>query len=125
MPDEPLPSSPPSPAAREPTLQEAMRADLEAIGRTFMPFGKFGPQHFPPNGIPIYDLPAEYLTWFAQKNLWPKGRLGQLLQIVHQMKADGSDLAFDPLRRRAGGRSRLRPEKQRHFDCTDPQPPKP
>ena len=23
-----------------------------------MPFGKYGPQHFPPNGVPIYDIPA-------------------------------------------------------------------
>lgn len=105
-------ADPPSPAS----LAQSMRADLDAIGRTFMPFGKFGPEHFPPQGIPIYDLPAEYLAWFASKAGWPKGQLGRLLQIVYQMKVDGSDAAFDPLRRRAGGRSRLRPEKTRGFD---------
>lgn len=97
------------------TLPEAMLADLAAIADMRMPFGKFGPQHFPPEGVPIYDLPAEYLGWFAQKNSWPRGRLGELLKMVHQMKADGSDLAFEPLRKRAGGRSRLRPERQRDF----------
>ncbi len=107
------------------SLPEAMRADLEAIGRAFMPFGKFGPQHFPPNGIPIYDLPVEYLAWFAGKAGWPKGQLGHLLRIVHQMKVDGSDAAFDPFRRRAGGRSRLRPERQRDFDFTETKPPLP
>ena len=101
-----------------PSLAQSMRSDLEAIGRTFMPFGKFGPEHFPPQGLPIYDLPAEYLAWFANKAGWPKGHLGRLLQIVYQMKVDGSDMAFEPLRRRAGGRSQLRPEKQRRFDFT-------
>jgi len=119
--DDLFPPADPTPPASPPelSLAEAMRADLDAIGRTFMPFGRFGPQHFPPHGIPIYDLPAEYLGWFAQKAGWPKGRLGQLLRIVHQMKVDGSDLAFDPFRRRAGGRSRLRPERQRDFRIGD------
>lgn len=109
----------PPTSGRELTLQEAMRADLDAIGRTHMPFGKFGPTHFPPEGLPLYDLPAEYLAWFANKAGWPKGRLGQLLQMVYQMKVDGSDLVFEPFRRRAGGRSKLRPEKQRNFTFPD------
>jgi len=91
----------------EPDLAERMRADLDAIERTRMPFGKYGPQHFPPYGVPIFDLPAEYLGWFAIKG-FPKSRLGELLQIVHQMKVDGSDFAFDPMRRRNGGRTKLR-----------------
>ena len=57
-------------------LQSKMAADLAEIGRTRMPFGKFGPAQFPPNGLPIYDLPAEYLMWFANKAGFPKGRLG-------------------------------------------------
>jgi hypothetical protein len=35
------------------------------------------------------------------------------------MKVDGSDLVFEPFRRRAGGRSKLRPEKQRDFTFPD------
>lgn len=85
-----------------------MAADLTEIGRTCMPFGKYGPPHYPPNGVPIYDLPVEYLGWFVTKGGFPKGRLGRLLQIVHQMKVDGSDAAFDPLRKQAGGRTPLR-----------------
>lgn len=98
-----------------PNWPQAMLADLEAISKMRIPFGKFGPQQFPPDGVPIYDLPAEYLGWFAQKNSWPRGRLGELLRIVHQMKADGSDVAFDPMRQRAGGRAILRPERKRDF----------
>jgi len=95
-------------------LAEHMAADLAIIARTRMPFGKFGPEHFPPRGIPIYDLSAEYLQWFSQRG-WPSGELGRLLQIVYQMKADGSDAAFDPMRRAAGGRSALRHPRRRDF----------
>ena len=96
-------------------LAEQMRKDLEEIGRTFMPFGKFGPLHYPPNGFPIYDLPAEYLAWFASKGGFPKGRLGVLLQMVYQMKVDGSDVVFDIFRKRFG-RADIRPPKKRSYE---------
>jgi uncharacterized protein len=96
-------------------LAERMRADLEEIGVTRMPFGKYGPQHFPPDGIPIYDIPAEYLGWFANKAGFPKGRLGELLRMVHQMKADGSDMAFDPFRKKYGYTT-LRAVKQKSWE---------
>ncbi len=101
-------------------LAKRMAADLEEIGRTCMPFGKYGPQFHPPGGMPIYDLPAEYLAWFAHKPQgFPKGRLGSLLQMVYHMKVDGSDMAFEPFRRRAGGRSALRQPRQRSFEFGD------
>jgi uncharacterized protein (DUF3820 family) len=89
-------------------VQSQIAGELREIESLHMPFGKFGPQHFPPHGVPIYDLPVEYLGWFAQKGGFPKGRLGHLLRVIYQMKVDGSDTAFDPMRRRAGGRTRLR-----------------
>lgn len=96
-------------------LKSQMAADLAEIGRTRMPFGKFGPQHFPPDGIPIYDLPAEYLMWFANKAGFPKGRFGQLLKMVYQMKVDGSDSAFDVFRKNVG-RAALRQPRTKSFD---------
>jgi uncharacterized protein (DUF3820 family) len=45
----------------------AAAAQLEQISRYHMPFGMFGPKQYPPKGVPIYDLPAEYLAWFALK----------------------------------------------------------
>jgi uncharacterized protein len=98
----------------EERLADHMAADLADIARLHMPFGKFGPGSFPPDGIPIYDLPAEYLQWFSQHG-WPRGELGRLLQIVYQMKVDGSDSAFDPLRRAAGGKYSLRHPRSRDF----------
>ena len=71
------------------SLALAMAEDLAEIARTRMPFGKFGPKNWPPHGRPIQELPAEYLGWFEKKG-WPKGRLGELLRMVYQMKVDGS-----------------------------------
>lgn len=103
----------------EERLRDFMAADLADLATVRMPFGKFGPAHFPPHGVPLYDLPVEYLAWFARKNCFPKGRLGELLRMVHQMKVDGLDEIFDPLRRRTGGRTVLRPPNRRgniHFE---------
>ena len=101
-------------------IARRMAEDLAEIERTCMPYGKFGPQFHPPSGVPIYDLPAEYLSWFAHKpDGFPKGKLGRLMEIVYHMKADGSDMAFEPMRRRAGGRVSLRTERQRSFEIGD------
>jgi uncharacterized protein (DUF3820 family) len=80
-------------------LAEQMRRDLEEVAKTRMPFGKYGPSHYPPAGLLIYDLPSEYLGWFLTKGGFPKGRLGQLLHMVYQMKVDGLDCVFDELRK--------------------------
>jgi len=103
----------------EDLLRHWMAADLKDVAVTRMPFGKYGPENYPPRGVPIYDLPAEYLAWFETKAGFPKGRLGQLLKIVYQMKVDGLDEVFDEFRRRAGGRTPLREKKRQgniHFD---------
>ncbi|MFT5468932.1 MAG: hypothetical protein ACI8UO_004045 [Verrucomicrobiales bacterium] len=87
---------------------------LSEISRTRMPFGKYGPENFPPSGIPIYDLPWDYLHWFSrQRGGFPPGQIGQLLETVYHMKSDGSDEIFDVFRRRAGGRAALRKKRPR------------
>ena len=88
---------------------------LEEIGRWHMPFGKYGPKHFPPKGVPLYDLPDEYVIWF-QHNGFPTGRLGQLLRIICEIRMAGAESVFEPLRRAAGGRYSLRPSKRKEFD---------
>ena len=95
--------------------REDFRNLLVDIGRTRMPFGKFGIKAYPPAGVPIMDLPVEYLIWF-QQNGFPKGRLGELLAQVCEIKSVGMDSVFDPIRRANGGRFPLRQEKRRSFD---------
>ena len=91
----------------EENLRSWLEADLKDIMTLHMPFGKFGHKHFPPSGVPLYDLPVEYLQWFAHKG-FPKGRFGELLKILHQLKTDGCDEIFDAERKRRGGRTSLR-----------------
>lgn len=61
------------------------------------------------------DLPLEYLCWFQQKG-FPKGRLGELMARVCEIKAVGMDAVFDPLRQANGGRFQLLPARRRSFD---------
>ncbi len=95
--------------------RDDLRNLLEEIGQTNMPFGKFGPQDYPPRGVPIIDLPPEYLAWFTERG-FPKGRLGELLATVFEIKQSGADAVFQPLRERNGGRFRLARKRRRTVD---------
>ena len=55
-----------------------------------MPLGKYA-------GRLLVDLPEPYVVWFAQKG-FPKGKLGVMLAIVYEIKVNGLEYLFDPLR---------------------------
>ena len=95
--------------------REDFRRLLLEIGKARMPFGKFGPKDYPQLGVPLMDLPPEYLAWFKERG-FPKGRLGELMAIVCEVKEVGMDAVFEPLRSANGGRHKLRPQKRRKFD---------
>jgi uncharacterized protein (DUF3820 family) len=88
---------------------------LVEISRARMPFGKFGIAHYPPSGVPIVDLPPEYLSWFKERG-FPKGRLGELLAEVEAIKSVGMDSVFDLIRQANGGRFPLRKSRRKSFD---------
>ena len=94
--------------------REDFRNLLVEIGRTRMPFGKFGITAYPPAGVPVMDLPDEYLGWFKERG-FPKGRLGELMAEVLAIKDTGMDRVFDPLRQANGGRCRLHPQRRKSF----------
>lgn len=77
-----------------------------------MPFGRYGPKDYPPYGVPLIDLPSEYLLWFKQRG-FPPGRLGELMEIVCEIKGVGADGVFEPLRWARGGRTDLRLRRPR------------
>ncbi len=87
--------------------RDDLRDLLSQIGNTHMPFGKFGPNFHPPHGVPIMDLPPEYLNWFKERG-FPKGPLGDLMAQVCEIKDIGMDQIFDPLRAHNGGRVNIR-----------------
>lgn len=55
-----------------------------------MPFGKYA-------GYLLIDLPEPYVVWFAQKG-FPNGKLGKMLAAVYEIKVNGLEYLFDPLR---------------------------
>lgn len=55
-----------------------------------MPFGKY--RHWL-----LIDLPERYVVWFANQG-FPPGELGRMLAIVHEIKVNGLESLFDPLR---------------------------
>jgi len=65
--------------------------DLETLVRLEMPFGKY-------KGRVIADLPGNYLTWFAREG-FPKGEIGRLLQLMHEIDHNGLSGLLTPLRR--------------------------
>ena len=70
---------------------------LLELARMKMPFGKY-------QGRAILDLPESYLLWFRQEG-FPPGRLGQLMALALEIKANGLDgLVEDALGRRPGRR---------------------
>lgn len=74
-------------------MNEAMATDyeeLEALVKIRMPFGKY-------HGRLLIDLPESYLVWFAHQG-FPEGKLGERLQAVYEIKVNGLETLFDPLR---------------------------
>ena len=72
--------------------------DTDSLQRllTFaMPFGKY-------KGRMIADLPGNYLNWFAREG-FPKGELGRLLALMHEIDHNGLSSLLDPLRQCAPG----------------------
>jgi uncharacterized protein (DUF3820 family) len=63
---------------------------LLKIAETRMPFGKY-------KGRFLIDLPEPYVLWFA-KNGFPKGELGRMLSILYEVKVNGLEYLFKPLK---------------------------
>ena len=101
--------------------REDLRGLLDEIAQTYMPFGKFGPEAYAPRGVPLMDLPPEYLAWFSERG-FPRGRLGELMKLVFEIKQHGADEVFQPLRDRNGGRYRLRSERSFGFGPEEDPP---
>ena len=60
------------------------------LARYKMPFGKYA------NRL-LIDLPEPYVVWFSQQG-FPKGELGIMLSIIYEIKVNGLEHIFNPLR---------------------------
>lgn len=70
---------------------EVDRQDLQLLVTREMPFGKY-------KGRLIADLPGNYLNWFARQG-FPKGDIGRLLALMHEIDHNGLGALLDPLRK--------------------------
>ncbi len=63
---------------------------LLELARTKMPFGKYKDRL-------LIDLPEPYVVWLANKG-FPRGRLGDMLRMTYEIKVNGLEYLFKPLR---------------------------
>ena len=61
---------------------------IEAINQK-MPYGKYA-------GRRLLELPEPYLVWF-HSNGFPKGKLGEQLALVYEVKLNGLETMLRPL----------------------------
>jgi uncharacterized protein (DUF3820 family) len=66
--------------------------DLQKLVSLRMPFGKH-------QGTVLADLPGNYLNWFAREG-FPKGEIGRLLNLMHEIDHNGLSELLTPLRQR-------------------------
>ena len=66
--------------------------DLQKLVSLRMPFGTH-------QGTVLADLPGNYLNWFAREG-FPKGEIGRLLNLMHEIDHNGLSELLTPLRQR-------------------------
>jgi uncharacterized protein (DUF3820 family) len=65
--------------------------ELISLAEMRMPFGAH-------KGKLLIDLPEHYVVWMAGKG-FPKGKLGEMLQTIYEIKINGLEYLFEPLRK--------------------------
>ena len=60
------------------------------LAQATMPFGKYA-------GRRLVDLPEAYVVWLSRKG-FPKGELGNMLSTVYEIKVNGLEYLFKPLK---------------------------
>lgn len=70
--------------------------DMLKLVDTKMPFGRYA-------GTALIKLPEPYVAWFYRNGL-PEGELGKLLGLLYEVKANGLEYLFEPLKSENYGR---------------------
>ena len=65
--------------------------DLYKLAQTKMPFGKHA-------GWLLVDLPEPYVVWFKSQG-FPDNELGRLLGLLYEVKLNGLEYLFEPLKK--------------------------
>jgi len=62
-------------------MENNQQHELEKLANTKMPYGKFKNRY-------LIDLPEHYIVWYNNKG-FPKGKLGDQLRLVYELKLNG------------------------------------
>lgn len=62
------------------------------LAKMKMPFGKY-------KGTFLIDLPEHYVVWYHHKG-FPKGKLGQQLELVYELKLNGLEDIIREIKRK-------------------------
>ncbi len=65
------------------------KAHLIELANYKMPFGKYKDRY-------LVNLPEFYYTWFRQKG-FPPGKLGRMMEEMHEIKINGLEELIKPL----------------------------
>lgn len=69
---------------------DEQRMVLKQLVTMRMPYGKF-------KGLLLCDLPEPYLVWYKHKGM-PKGKLGELMETLYEIKLNGLEDILHGLR---------------------------
>ncbi|MFA5574716.1 MAG: DUF3820 family protein [Brumimicrobium sp.] len=69
--------------------QKSPNEQLIELANTKMPYGKF-------KGKYLIDLPEFYIVWYRNKG-FPRGKLGQQLHLIYEIKVNGLEHLIRPL----------------------------
>jgi uncharacterized protein (DUF3820 family) len=64
--------------------------DFLKLAQATMPYGKYA-------GCRFVDLPEPYVVWPSRKG-FPKGELGEMLSTIYEVKVNGPEYLFKPLK---------------------------
>jgi uncharacterized protein (DUF3820 family) len=67
------------------------RKALVELANYKMPFGKFKDRY-------LIDIPEYYYTWYRQKG-FPEGKLGRMMQQMHDIKINGLESLIYTIRK--------------------------
>jgi uncharacterized protein (DUF3820 family) len=62
------------------------------VSKMRMPYGKY-------KGTYLIDLPEHYVVWYHNKG-FPKGKMGQMLGLVYELKLNGLEDMIREIRKR-------------------------
>jgi uncharacterized protein (DUF3820 family) len=68
------------------------REFLIEVSKMRMPYGKY-------KGTFLIDLPEHYVVWYHNKG-FPKGKMGQMLGLVYELKLNGLEDMIREIRKR-------------------------